>query len=774
MTALTVEPRGRSRSGWIAQRRDVVVDVVGAGGLTMLAVVGFRTSFGGYNYVLCGALGIVLGIVSVLGGRALRWPWWQVAVLGLAVFLVLGSVPLPEESIARVVPTMDVVRGVVHGLTAGWKELLTAAPPVGSTSPLLVIPYACGFLSAALSLVLARTRLSALPAAPPAAVMFTTILLGTPQPAAKVVHGTIGALGALVWASHRASRRRRVIASGSRRTRSVSAVALVGIAVGGSLILGPAAFRGSTQRYTWRADAQPPLDPQSFVSPLAIFRSFLADHGKDTATSRVVLRVDGLPKGAPVKLASLDSYDGVVWRSGGPDQPSSGRYVRVGPDIASPSQGRRFAATFTVEDLATPWLPTAGVVDGIQYAGPRANELRESARFNGVADTALVPVGLNRGDRYRIEAALPPAWSKDDLAKAALDSKIQLPEPPGLPSQYKTKAGDMIHGAPSPYLQAKDGLEATFRQGFYSDGGPGTGVPSGHSIGRMNDFLLGAGELTGDGEQYAAAMGLLARSLGLPARVAVGFLPPERKDGTTRGDWPRSGGAAVVHSADIAAWVEVAFDGYGWVSFYPTPSKDRVPHPRDKPHPKKVREEVQAPPPPPDYVAPDSAGSVAKHRRTSRPVDIDETGGLPGFVTWGAASLLIPTALVGGTYLLVTGLKRRRRQRRRTMGRPADRIVGGWNELCDQALDLGVAVSDGATRLEQAGELEVLAPPARTIALAADRATFGFDEPTDADVDAFWTFVEAEMASMVDPLPRGQRVRVALRLDSLLRRKERP
>jgi transglutaminase-like putative cysteine protease len=63
-------------------------------------------------------------------------------------------------------------------------------------------------------------------------------------------------------------------------------------------------------------------------------------------------------------------------------------------------------------------------------------------------------------------------------------------------------------------------------------------------------------------QQFATAMAVMARALGYPARVAVGFREGERL-----------GDTYTVDSRDAHAWVEVFFPGYGWLPFEPTPSR---------------------------------------------------------------------------------------------------------------------------------------------------------------------------------------------------------
>ena len=105
---------------------------------------------------------------------------------------------------------------------------------------------------------------------------------------------------------------------------------------------------------------------------------------------------------------------------------------------------------------------------------------------------------------------------------------------------------------------------------------------AGHGADRMEALFSGS-VMVGDAEQYASAMALMARSLGYPARVVMGFAPT-----VTR----RSGGGTPVKVTghDVTAWVEVPFQGVGWIPFLPTPTQtdvpqDQVPKPQTEPQP---------------------------------------------------------------------------------------------------------------------------------------------------------------------------------------------
>ena len=112
----------------------------------------------------------------------------------------------------------------------------------------------------------------------------------------------------------------------------------------------------------------------------------------------------------------------------------------------------------------------------------------------------------------------------------------------------------------SPYAVAV-ALERWFRVtgGFTYSEQPGTtpGVPP--LVGFVVDTR------TGYCQHFAGSMALMLRLLGIPARVAAGFVPGHYREGVWR-----------VTDHDAHAWVEVWFSGYGWLPFDPTPGRGRL------------------------------------------------------------------------------------------------------------------------------------------------------------------------------------------------------
>ncbi|WEO75930.1 DUF3488 and transglutaminase-like domain-containing protein [Cryobacterium sp. SO2] len=192
---------------------------------------------------------------------------------------------------------------------------------------------------------------------------------------------------------------------------------------------------------------------------------------------------------------------------------------------------------------------------------------------------------------------------------------------------------------------------------------------------------------------FASAMALMSRSLGIPSRVTLGYLPGSRTT-TVIGGLNRYN----VDSHDLHAWPELYFVGVGWVPFEPTPGRGTVPD--------YARPESSAAPGQPaggdaPSVAPQANEDPALQPGTPEAAAAAEqnlTGAL-------ARAALIAAGLA--LILLVPGVWRRlRRRRRRALivhGR-ADASLA-WRELADTAADHGVPVHDTLTARELSADI---------------------------------------------------------------------
>jgi hypothetical protein len=126
--------------------------------------------------------------------------------------------------------------------------------------------------------------------------------------------------------------------------------------------------------------------------------------------------------------------------------------------------------------------------------------------------------------------------------------------PPGIPAQIRDIAERVTANATSPYEQVM--AIQQYLRGFVYD----LKVRSPQGVNDLLYFLTKSHR--GFCEQFAGAMAVMLRSLGIPTRVAVGFTP-----GTYRA------GAYQVSTQNAHAWVEVEFPQYGWLAFEPTPGR---------------------------------------------------------------------------------------------------------------------------------------------------------------------------------------------------------
>ena len=156
---------------------------------------------------------------------------------------------------------------------------------------------------------------------------------------------------------------------------------------------------------------------------------------------------------------------------------------------------------------------------------------------------------------YDIDAVFA-APSADDLRADTVTSGGQLTETDDLPAEVVTIASRVTAGASTAFDKA------AALQNYFTDPANGFSysltVPTGNSGDLLVDFLT---LKQGYCEQYASAMAVMLRAVGVPARVAIGFT-----QGTQDAD-----GSYLISSNDAHAWVEVLFDKAGWVQFDPTP-----------------------------------------------------------------------------------------------------------------------------------------------------------------------------------------------------------
>ncbi|GAA2227375.1 transglutaminase-like domain-containing protein [Herbiconiux moechotypicola] len=743
--------------------------------LLVIGVLGFGPAFGGSGYLVAGVGGIVLGLALGVAGALLRWNGIVLTAVALGVYLVFGG-PLaaPGTTILGVVPTLDTLRTLVLGLVFSWKDVLTLVTPVGQFDSVLVVPFVSALVTSVVAVSLAlrlRPSRAAWALVPAAALLVTGIAFGTREAAFPAVLGLVFVGLALCWAAWRRQDARAWAAretavggadgsappagngTSARRTRLAAAAGMVVAALAAGFVAG-GLLVPATAREVLRDHIEPPLDLHDYASPLVGFRSVVRDQGDES-----LFEVTGLPDGARIRLATLDGYDGTVYDVAGDGSNGSGQFVRVSSDIANDAEGERTTLEVSITGLDGVWLPDAGQLDSLEFTDGRVEQLEGALHYNAATGTALDTAGLAEGDSYTLETVLPPVFNDEQLSSRAVSS-VTLPRASGVPDDIGALAAEYVADAETPVQQVRNIAAGLAADGFFSHGLEGEAVSrAGHGAERIAS-LVGAEQMVGDDEQYAVTMALMVRSLGMPARVVMGFYPSQ---------YAAAGESLEITGDDVHAWVEVPFDGAGWVAFDPTPPEDQVPL-DEAPQPKSdPKAQVLQPPPPPQEPA-ELPPDIRTEDTAQDEVEEEGFDYLPVFLAAGGVlGLLI---VVFGPLVVIALVKLAQRRRRRRAPRAADRVSGGWDEIVDRAGDLGSRTPAGATRRDDARQLSAAYPTAGLVAVAerADGTVFGPGEPTAAEVEQYWTEVDAAVRSMTRSTRWWRRIAARWSVRSLARR----
>ena len=276
-----------------------------------------------------------------------------------------------------------------------------------------------------------------------------------------------------------------------------------------------------------------------------------------------VLEVKAPPRSLYWRAAVLDNFVGDRWVEAPP----------LAADALEPKTAQLIRQDVQVLALADTHLVGASV--------PIRFDAGDAPLVEDVPGTAVLPSGLTRGFRYSVWSEAPQP-TVDELERSRPVYPIQLTEPRTFldvgrgitmpPFGFKRlfrpeleryapleRTAIAVAGrAKTPY-DAAAALVSWFRStgGFrYTNRPPASGATA-----PLVDFVTRT--RAGYCQQFAGAMALMLRYLGVPARVAVGF---------SSGTYNAKSGMWSVTDHDAHAWVEAWFRGYGWLPFDPTPA----------------------------------------------------------------------------------------------------------------------------------------------------------------------------------------------------------
>ncbi|MET9225305.1 transglutaminase domain-containing protein [Lentzea sp. NPDC003310] len=344
----------------------------------------------------------------------------------------------------------------------------------------------------------------------------------------------------------------------------------------------------------------------------------------------------------PVRLVTLSRYSGASWEAASTYGPLG---VVDPPDLPTGGKFSDASAELRITGLQGEWLPGVGKPQSVSLS---------NAMVDPDTGSLVVADGLRTGLSYTVRG-LVETPADADLAEAQVPADAtKYTALPRLPFTLSDYARQATQNARTPYEKAV-ALEQVVRLNRRPD----AEAPVGSSYARLETFLFGAAGESGAGagtaEQFASAYAVLARAVGLPTRVVVGFQPV-----------PEENGERIVRAADATAWPEVYFSGWGWVAFDPVSGNGSGPSAASKREVLNRLASTTAKP------APTSLASVPPLVQPTA-VQGDQVAAPQapkGFPLW----VFTPLVLLVALYVARTS----RRVRLRAAG-----PVGAWNEVLD-------------------------------------------------------------------------------------------
>ncbi|WP_019873150.1 transglutaminaseTgpA domain-containing protein [Sporichthya polymorpha] len=419
------------------------------------------------------------------------------------------------------------------------------------------------------------------------------------------------------------------------------------------------------------------------------------------------------PEELYLRAITLDTFDGTEWRASRRVVKDFDSALPQPPGLASTVPAAEVQTTIEVLDTfradyaPLPYPATRLEIDGSWRVDPRTGNVVSRTGPDQIAGRSYRVDGL--------ELSPSPSDVRSEAPGADLEPYLSLPA--DLPAEVRRTAQEVVEGVAGPLAQGL-ALQQWFRDpaNFTYDlrQQPGTGQEA------ILDFL---DDRRGYCEQFASTMAVMARHLGIPARVNVGFTAGQPGlDKLTR----------IISAHDAHAWPELFLAGVGWTRFEPTPaSASSTPQapgwltPQSPTAPSSANDNTDAANPSneaPDSEASDSAAipdSQPPTRPESRPElpnpveDQPQSAAEPPSNSWVSIAG-IAIALSGALTiprLVRSGISRHRWRRARTPEtRPGERAELAWSELRDRALDLGYRWPPGTPR-------QCAAAMARTVTL---------------------------------------------------------
>jgi transglutaminase-like putative cysteine protease len=625
------------------------IPVLGVIGLAALAGLLFGPVFGS---AFPGAL--VVPIACLAWPHLERWRAGTSVVLGLAVIVETTL----RATTAGGRPTGASIRALYEGVRRSWLLTLQSTWPARADPQLVVFVPLLALAAMVIAVhVVVRTR-ARLPALLP-----SLLVVGLSQ-AYHPMAGPAAVLAVLIYAAGAAA----VVGAWPKRGARLATITVLSAVLAGLLGgFGGSAFDPAHRHAYSLQDVAPPVPtPTSVISPLDEIAYRLAHPQVPLFSVSASAGTDRWP------LAVLDRFDGVNWTSSAKFRYLGSRII-ADRSLAVPTRQRQ--ASVTVDALPGPWLPSQRGLDAVSGLRPLVDETTGT----------LLSGTVKPGTQYSLRWSSPDIGSTD-LTRASLTPHAATGTagmgavPAAVVAVAKAAAGT----AP-PTLQTALLLERYLRQHYRRAVGPD--LPAGHGWPQIVHFLANPapkGGSSGTSEQFAAAYVALARVIGIPARLVVGFQQP---------DSAQPDGTYTIRNGDVYAWPEVAVRGVGWIPLDPMGAQSDSGTDHASTPLARATQQARVALPPPQNPPPTSTPKVPSRH--------DAPTGQSSSTLWIAdAAIALLAGIVGALLAVPLAKWLRGSARRRRTGNAA--VAAAWLETRDRLRDYGVHVSSGMTVREVA------------------------------------------------------------------------
>ncbi|WP_287903967.1 DUF3488 and transglutaminase-like domain-containing protein [Arthrobacter sp.] len=661
----------------------------------------------------------VTGTALVVPRFFTRSAWVPYAVGAVALGLILNALFLSDRAFLGILPSPAAWGGFWNLMAEAQNTVQHEFVPVNPGPGITYLVSGClGLLALITDWIVVRARHPLAAAGPVFAVLLVPALLNYTSVGAWPFAATAFFFTILLAVSRRALRAAQEAESPAEKSRGAAQnsasrglgrATVLGSAAVALALLVPALVPGFTEGLFPQGSRLGSLGKSNGLNPVLSLSSNLRQQGTGTVMSYVT------DASSPpyLRLTTIDSFSGDRWEPekyhggylGSVRQFDDGK-MRQTPEKAT--EPLFYSTVISTHDFSSPYLPMVtnpAVVEGAKGDwGYDADNLTVRSR-SGDSTSA--------NEVYTVRS-FNQDWSAEELRRPAT-VPLQVMEkfrelPANVPRIIGETALQVTRTADTPFDKAM-ALQRYLRgPGFsYSVTAPADHGYDGTGMEVLAKFLDAK---SGYCIHYATAMAVMARAIGIPSRVAVGFAPGRATGVTQAGE---QGGPArteyAVAAQDAHAWPEIYLEGPGWIPFEPTPSRGIVPGYAVDPSATNV----------PDF-DPEGLRPRATSTATSTPQPSASATTTPvpqaapraatppwwesldwGHLVWAAAAVVV----LGIASVLPQVLRGRQRRRRLSPAQSGIGVrIGAMEELLATAEDHGVPARDAETPRAFAARLE--------------------------------------------------------------------